>query len=159
MYDLFLQSFKVNFDNIYRKLENAVAICPEELWAKKAGGFIFWQQLYHAFAIIDFFILAPGGQAHQALFDADVYRLLREERHAPDKAKILEVATVMKAAVHAYCDAMTPEKLAARNENRSQRFGREISNGEALMLLIGHGMYHIGACDAVFREHGIQGLM
>ena len=159
MYDLFLQSFKRHFDNIYGKLESAIEICPEELWAKKVGGFLFWQQLYHTFAIIDFFILEPGQQPRQNLFEADVYRLLREEKNTPTKAQIQEIAAAMKIAVQSYCDSMTPEKLAARNENRSQRFGREVSNAESLMLLNGHGMYHIGACDAVFREHGVKGLM
>ena len=31
--------------------------CPEELWGERKGGFFVWQQLYHAFYCVDYFLL------------------------------------------------------------------------------------------------------
>ena len=36
--------------------------CPDDLWTKKGGGFFYWQQVYHAFYIVDFFLLPPDGR-------------------------------------------------------------------------------------------------
>ncbi len=159
MTDLALRAFKDSFDSTYGYLEKAVELCPDTLWAKKTGGFLFWQQLYHIFTLIDFTILEPNDPPTQSLYPIEVARLLRDEPKTPTKAEILAVAATMKKAFYAWLSTMTAEKLAARNELRSQRFGREISNFHALILLVGHGQFHVGECDAAFRDHGLGGLV
>ncbi len=159
MKDLVLRAFRDSFDSTYDKLEKAVELCPDDLWGKKVGGFLFWQQIYHTFTAIDFTILEPGDAPTQSLYPIEVGRLLRDEAEIPAKADILAVAATMKKAFHAWLGGMTEAKLAERNELRSQRFGREINNFHALVLLVGHGQFHVGECDAAFRDHGLGGLV
>lgn len=148
-----------NFDRVYGMLEKIVEACPDSLWTDKKGGFLFWQQIYHVFAIVDFFILEEGQKPTQELYPSEVARLLRDESNTPTKAQVLDVARVIKAAANAYFEKLTEEDLWKRNENRSQRFGREVPVLDALIMLVGHGFYHVGACDAILRDHGVKGMM
>ncbi len=159
MLDLASRALRDTFDATYGYLEKAVDKCPDSLWAEKVGGFLFWQQIYHAYVVIDFTILQPNDPPTQSLFPLEVGRLMQDGPRTPSKAEILAVAATMKKAFHAWLDGMTAEKLSARNELRTQRFGREITNFQALVMLTGHGQFHVGGCDAAFREHGVGGLV
>ena len=148
-----------NFERAYGMLEKVVEACPDSLWADRKGGFLFWQQLYHVFALVDFFVLEEGQQPSQELYPSEVARLLRDESKTPSKAEVLKVAATMKTAANAYFESLTEEDLWKRHENRSKRFGRDVPVLDALIMLVGHGFYHVGACDAILRDHGVKGMM
>ena len=154
-----LDAVSMHLDKVFPLLERAIETCPDELWASKQGGFYYWQQLYHFFALIDGFIKEPHDPPTQDMYDAEAMRLLRHEEKAPDKKALLSMAKTMRAELDAFVAAMTWERLFARNEPRSQRLGREVSNLSALIWLLNHAFYHMGVCDCTLRNHGRKGFM
>ena len=38
------------FIDAFSQLEKIIEICPDDIWNNKKSGFVFWQQLMHAFA-------------------------------------------------------------------------------------------------------------
>lgn len=153
------QVFKKSFDDIYDLLEKAVEVCPPALWMRKAGGFYYWQQLVHVFGLIDAFVLEPDAPPTQTRYGLDILRLLKEGGPAPQKKEVLTLAKTMRTTADAYFSRMTDDALFTRNESRSQRKKREVSQLEAMITLVGHGHFHVGACDALLRENGAAGLM
>ncbi len=149
---------KTQFDRVYDLLENAIESCPDSLWTEKIGGFFYWQQLYHVFAIIEPIFL-DGKEPLPSLFPPEVAALSRHEQQTPDKAAVLKVAREQKAIADAWFAKATEEDLWKKHEGRSKRWGREVNVLEALMLLVGHGYYHVGVCDVALRDRGLKGMM
>ena len=150
-----VDTLRERFDFIYELLEKDIDGCPDTLWNTKTGGYYYWQQIVHAYGIIDYFI----GTTPQTTYAADEVRLLKDGVTVPSKAEVLSLAKNMRAAAHTFFDGMTDATLLERNEGRSQRAGYEVSHLSAMISLIGHGFYHVGACDALLREHGGKGAM
>jgi len=48
--NVLLHSLKTQFLISFSMLEKIIETCPDELWNKKVSGYVFWQQLIHAFA-------------------------------------------------------------------------------------------------------------
>ncbi len=151
--------FKVHFDRVYGMLEALTENCPDDLWGKKVGGFLYWQQLYHVFALVDAFVEMPGKKPADLPYPAEVARLLRDEPQAPSKAEVLKVAKAMQALGDSFLESLTEEDMWKKHEGRSQRLGRDVNVHEALLLLVGHGYYHVGICDSALRDRGIKGMM
>jgi hypothetical protein len=49
-----LKIAKTHFDLSFSMLEKMIDQCPDDLWNEKKSGFVFWQQLLHAFTGINF---------------------------------------------------------------------------------------------------------
>jgi hypothetical protein len=159
MSDTVTLAFKKNFDDVYAVLEQAVELCPDALWKEKVGGFYFWQQIVHVFGIVDL-VCAETADAplSQNVYSMDIIRLMQHGDAAPAKRDVLTFAAQMKNVAHAYFARMTDDRLFTRNEYRTARLGKEASQIDAMITLVGHGQYHVGICGACFRDRGIQGI-
>ena len=51
--NVILSSLKTQLLISFSMLEKIIENCPDELWNKKVSGYVFWQQLVHAFAGMD----------------------------------------------------------------------------------------------------------
>lgn len=135
-----------------------IRVCPDEVWGKKFGGWPVWQQLFHPFASVDFF-LRPAGAAEEApLFQPGVAELRESTLEPPAKALILEYIEKAQARVNQFVGALDDASLAAGNEGLTSRFNRTVTNAGTLALIASHTMYHLGGCDAALREHGVPGV-
>lgn len=149
------------FDRSHDFLVEFINKCPEKIWAQSFGGFLVWQQVYHAFAIYDF---CEKGE-HEAFFssglfgenEADVV-LFKKIPSTLQKDILLEFSIKVKAEIDTYFDSLKDEDLAKKHERLSARLGREFSVLEAINLITNHNMYHLGGCDAALRGNGYKGI-
>jgi hypothetical protein len=153
-----LDTFKERFDFVYGLLEKAVALTPDALWEKRVGGFFYWQQFVHVFGLLDSFCKEAGTPPTQTRYDADVIRLVKDGETVPAKADVLDLARQMTATANAYFARLTDEDLFSKNSARTQRMNRDVTQLEALISLISHGMYHVGVCSMELRNLGIKEL-
>jgi uncharacterized damage-inducible protein DinB len=153
-----LNSFRERFDAVYGLLEKAVELTPDALWKEKTGGFYYWQQLVHVFGTIDSFCKEADAAPAPIAYDADIVRLMKDGEEVPGKADVLALAGQMTAVAHACFDRLTDEDLFTENSARTRRMGRNVTQLEALITLIAHGMYHVGVCSMKLRESGIKEL-
>ena len=150
------------FEQAYALVTQFIEVCPEEVWAKKFGGWPIWQQVYHALCY-QFLTLQDGEALEQELYPPEVGSFQSTPDAAPLKKDMLAYAARMKAQVDAYLNALRDVDLPGINQGLTARvkaFGmpREFSHSQTLAMLSGHTLYHLGACDAALREHGLKGV-
>jgi hypothetical protein len=153
------EALKANFDRGWSFLIQIIDVCPDAVWAKKAGGFVFWQQLYHCFAVADFFLLPKDGVPEPGPWGAEVSGLKAEPTTTPTKEELKAYAGKMKAKIDAWIATLDDASLAQTHEGFSARRGTPMSNVMVLAILSGHSSYHIGSCDAILRDNGEKGVM
>ncbi len=151
------------FERAYGFVTQYVEVCPEEIWAKKFGGWPVWQQLYHALNTFNFFFLDTDEEPRPGLYSAEVAHFENCPDTPPGKADFLAYAGRMKTWIDSRLAGLTDADLGtihAGMSARMRRFGatQDVSCAQALAMLSGHTLYHLGAADAALREHGLKGV-
>ncbi|MDR2945800.1 MAG: hypothetical protein LBV79_03535 [Candidatus Adiutrix sp.] len=158
MNDPIIAAFKAEFDRFFTMLEKQIDICPEELWAKKVGGWPFWQQQLHSLACT-FIYARPEGQAFEGVaYKPAVIMLAEEPDFTPAKDDLRRLAAEAKAAAHDYMDGLTAADLPGRHRLMCDTMKKDMTHQSALMALPRHICYHLGSCDAALRDLGIPGV-
>ncbi|MGI6783343.1 MAG: DinB family protein [Aminivibrio sp.] len=132
--------------------------CPDELWGKKGGGFFFWQQLYHAFYCVNYFLLPAGSELPEKPYGRAAAMLSETIDKVPSKDEIREYGREMKANADAWIASLEDGTLGNRHDGMSERRKTELNNASVLTSLCGHNMYHVGCLDSVLRENGLKGV-
>ena len=151
-------SLKTDFDRGWGFLTKLIDVCPEVLWNKKAGGYLFWQHMYHCFGCIDYFIGAKEGTPDAGPLGMDVVMFKAEPAITPTKEDIKAYAAKMKAKADAWVATLDDVALTLPNEGFSARKGMPMTNALVLSIMAGHSFYHVGNCDAVLRDNGEKGV-
>jgi hypothetical protein len=150
---------KGNLDSGWKFLDRIIEVCPDSVWGKKAGGFVFWQQLYHCFSTTDFFLMPKDGTPKPGPWGADVASFKAEPKVTPTKEELKKWSAQRKADVDAWIATLDDASLSQAHEGFSSRWGAPMSNVATLAILSGHLSYHIGHCDAILRDNGEKGVM
>jgi len=151
---ILLNLLKNQFFEVFTMLEKVIEICPDELWNSKKSGFVFSQQLLHTFAGLYVFLW------DEKLNDYPFYEINGVKIHF-DLEKISEII-VTKEVTIIFCNKTkeivekwffekNDEWLKSPYKNYSKK-----TNFETTEELLWHMMYHIGYCDAIFRENGME---
>ncbi|MDR1874505.1 MAG: DinB family protein [Synergistaceae bacterium] len=148
-----------NFERNWKLLDRIIDVCPDAVWGKKAGGFVFWQQLYHCFSAVDFFLMPKDGSPKPGPWGADVASFKAEPTVTPTKDELRAWSAARKADVNAWLAPLDDADLFQLHEGFSARWGDPMGNVAVLVTLLGHLSYHIGHCDAILRDNGGKGVM
>ncbi len=158
--DKIIQCFKDDFDRFWGLMEKQIEVCPDALWNKKGGGYVFWQQVLHSIACAELFALTGVDDKTVLLdkYDREIIFLLKEPDFEVSKATMLEHARLAKAVADKFVTGLSAANLTDTQPRLSKTFGREQTMQNAVMALIRHCNYHLGCCDAVLRENGVKGV-
>lgn len=135
-----------------------VDICPEEIWGKTFGRWPVWQQLFHAHAVIDFFLRPAGAAPEAPLLPEGVGDLKTTMDDVPAKLIVKDYFVQTQKRVNDYLAELDDAGLALKHEGLSGRFGRDVTHAALVALIASHTMYHLGSCDAALREAGLSGV-
>jgi len=149
------ESLKASFDRGWEFLNQIIEVCPDDVWNKKAGGYYFWQQLYHCFACADIFIMPKGG----ALENPDIALFKTELQSAMSKEEVKKFGSKMKGKADAWIESLDDAALCEIHEGFSEKRGSPVTNALAFTAMISHSSYHIGSCDAILRDNGQKGVL
>lgn len=158
MSDCIVKSLRGGLEFTFSLANKFIEVCPDDVWDKKFGGWPVWQQLFHPFASIDFFLRPQDAPPSPAPFEEGVAELKISPATAPDKKTVQDFMAGAQARVFAYAMTLDDAALSKVNEGPSARMGREITHAGVLALIGSHTMYHLGACDAALRERGLPGV-
>ena len=158
MRDPIIACFKDEFDRFFGMLEKQIDVCPAELWNKKTGGYVFWQQLFHTIACVEMCALPEGEPSRQTRYEREVIMFSSTPEQGMTQEEMRDLAATMKTLAHAYIEGQTVATLTERNARMSKTLGKELTNQHALIGLIRHVCYHLGCCDAALRDHGVAGV-
>lgn len=141
------------FDSL-EMLAGFIEQCPGDLWHKKRGGFIFWQQLFHCLESIHYWLRLNDGQYQAPFAGKRVFPGM--EKEAVDQLSRKELGEYLqsvKSQAEQYFNSLTDDKLLENSIVDSEK-----SNCDVIFLQIRHIQYHVGHCNSIFREQGIAAV-
>ncbi|MDR2076243.1 MAG: DinB family protein [Desulfovibrio sp.] len=155
-----VESLKAAFLRSWGLTGTFITVCPDHLWTRKFGGWPVWQSVYHSLMSVHFFVRQEGAAAPEGLYSPQVTSL-GEAYAGPDVPSRQDLQTLhasMETVVRAYLDGLTDADLAKPHEGLSARTKMAWTHASACAMLVGHGLYHLGTCDAALREEGLKGV-
>lgn len=132
--------------------------CPDNIWGQQYGRWPVWQQLYHSFTVIDFFLRADGAAESAGFLPPAIGNLEVIGEKAPSKQAMQEYIEKAQEQVKTYVARLDDAALATKNAGLSARMGRDTTHAATLNLISAHTMYHLGSCDAALRQNGLPGV-
>lgn len=158
MNDPIIECFKNDFDRFWGLFVKQINLCPKELWAKKTGGYIFWQQQLHIVACTFLFAQPQGPGLKSVPYKPEILMLSEAADFDLEKEELLRLAQEALSAAHEFMGRQTVATLTLKHELMTNLLGREMTNQTALIALIRHLCYHLGSCDAALRDEGLAGV-
>lgn len=157
--DPVIECFSEDFERFFGMLESQIEACPDELWEERAGGFLYWQQLLHAFACVELYALPEDGDALRLTGEpSGVVLLTALPEGSMSKARMRALAAKMRELARAFIAGQRKETLGLPHPALTRLLGKPKTNQHALMALIRHACYHIGCLDAFLRDHTGKGV-
>lgn len=152
------KSLQGPIDNAFGLVAKFIDVCPDDLWAEKAGGWPIWQQIYHSLGAVGFFVDAPGQSGAPALVPEPVADLQEVGTQPLSKDQVRGVLTDAKAKVDRFVAGLADADLPKRNEALFSKAQFEMSLAATMASICGHTLYHLGSCDAALRNRGLPGV-
>lgn len=152
--NVMLNALKNQFYISFSMLEKMVEACPDELWNRKLSGFVFWQQLIHAFA-------GSCGWLREEKPESAPFSEFGEKRVYPEFERDPEII-LPKIEVVKYINEtrrIAEQWFAGKDDDWLKLPNKLISGITNMDMAVGqirHLMYHTGHCDAILRDNGIQ---
>jgi hypothetical protein len=152
---IFVTSIKNQFSIHFSMIEKIIEVCPDELWNKKASGFVFWQQLVHTFGGINDWLRdeKPEINSFSEINGKKIYPCLMEKdpEIVLTKKDVMECCNETKKTVEKWFAGKDDDWLKSPYKIYSKITNFDQTNSQIKQL-----MYHIGHCEAIFRENGIK---
>ncbi|MHB8062710.1 MAG: DinB family protein [Ruminiclostridium sp.] len=145
---------KTQFDLSFSMLEKMIEKCPDDLWDEKKGGFVFWQQLLHAFNGINFWLRTNNEKFIEPFADKKVYpELEHEPENQLTKGDLTEYKNVVKEISRLFFDNKDDEWL----ECNSIIYDK-IKILDVIFMQVRHIQYHVGHCNGILRENNREAV-
>ncbi len=152
MGNVLINHLKIHFDLSFEMLEKQIDNCPDILWNEKLGGFVFWQQLLHAFTGILFWTRENKGNFIEPFADRQVYpELEKEPIGCITKEEMKTFAEKVKNQKDIFFTNKDDEWLLNQNVIYDKILNIDIIAGQ-----IRHMQYHIGHCDGSLMDRKIK---
>lgn len=146
-------------DLLFTPFQEFIEICPPDLWTKNFGGWPIWQHVYHTLAVVAIVATKSGQPAITLPLPMDVVDLLQTPSEPLSQMQTKAFAKEARGSLEALFDRLSDADLGLVNDDFSKYFGQEMSQCAALGMVSAHISYHLGICDSILREHGLQGLV
>lgn len=145
---------KTQFDLSFSMLEKIIEKCPDDLWNEKKGGFVFWQQLLHAFTGINFWLRVSNEEFIEPFADKKLYpELEHEPENQLTKCELTEYKNVVKEICNDFFADKDDEWLG-----RDSIIYNKIKNLDVIFMQVRHIQYHVGHCNSILRENNREAV-
>ena len=149
-----VESARIHFELSFNMLEKMIAQCPDGLWDKKLSGFVFWQQILHALAGIEFWMRQKNGEFVEPFAERNLYP---ELEHDPEGSITRDELTEYKDRVKTLYGRFFDGRNDAWLGEPSIIYDK-INNMDIVFMLTRHIQYHVGHCDSILRDRGYQAV-
>jgi hypothetical protein len=130
-------------------LDRQIEICPDEIWGLAAGGFQFWQQVFHALTGAMFWTRPHGREFVEPHDDRKLFpELDGEPEGALSRSELSELSTEVRAQIA----TLLADRTDAWLKQPSWIYDK-VLNFDVLVGQIRHLQYHVGHCNSILREN------
>lgn len=152
--NVFVDHMKKHMEASLTMLLREIDACPDALWNQKGGGFIFWQQVLHAMAGLEYWTRSENAAFEEPFKERKVYP---ELDHAPEgyisKDEMRAYGQKVAAQVETFFHGKTDEWL-----NQANVIYAKILNMDVIGMQLRHIQYHVGHCDSILRERDVEAV-
>jgi hypothetical protein len=146
---LFLDACRMNYDAIFKMLDEIISLCPDELWNVRTDEPPFWQQLYHTIFYTDFYISEAMWTFKKPTFaDEKANDLKYVASEAPSPKQMQDYLEEAKRNCMSALEKMAPEQL--EGENPFHWTGP--TPAHRLIYNIRHAQHHIGWLNSMLAR-------
>lgn len=156
MSDNFLKVFQSGNDRAFQLYEKFLAICSNDLWDKKAGGWPICTQYYHGLSATAKLASSLGTDPAEDPCPG-AGNLLGNATIKPSKEQAALFLQNVRIQLSSAYEKLTDSLLLKQNDPISGLTGSPITNAGVLELIASHMLYHLGSCDAALRDAGFEG--
>jgi len=149
-----VQRLKPHFFLSFDMLETMIDACPDRLWNQKHGGFLFWQQVLHAFHGNQYWTRPLGKEFIEPFAPRLVYP---ELDHDPVDRVSQGEMRAWAAQIREQNQAFFADKTDAWLTEASA-VQPSLTNLDVVVMQIRHLQYHVGHCNAILRENRVQAV-
>jgi hypothetical protein len=153
-----IKSLKDQFFLSFSMLEKIIENCPNELWNSKKSGFVFWQQLYHTFYYVRYWLRDENCEVNDPYKELNLNpELEKEPENILTKDNMISFNIETKEIVEKWFEGKNDDWLKLlffKNPPYIQL--EKLKNNDVIVDQIRHLMYHVGHCEAIFRENKIK---
>ncbi|MDR0908354.1 MAG: DinB family protein [Spirochaetaceae bacterium] len=150
---VFINSLRNQLFLVFSMLDKVIDICPDELWNKKVSGFVFWQQLVHTLSGANGWLREDKPETLPMFSTFNGKNIYPEFENEPEimltKTDIRKMFAETKKTAELYFTGKDDNWLQIPLFNKYTIF-------DNITGQLKHIMYHIGHCEAIFREAGIK---
>ncbi|MDR2104520.1 MAG: DinB family protein [Deferribacteraceae bacterium] len=142
-----------NLELLKKDIEN----CSDDVWEKKFGTDYYWHHVMHAIGSANFFLGLLGVQGLPTPPEGLQLNLYQEADAAflHSRETALTYLAETTAFLEGYFEKLDDKLLLTP----ADFFGQKTTYGGILAFYAAHLAYHLGACDIVLRENGLQGAL
>jgi hypothetical protein len=135
-------------------LENAIRVCPEQVWSDRSRKPEFWYVAFHTLFFLDYYLTgSPHGFAPPAPFNLDELDpagIIPEQPYTRDQLlRYLDHGRKKcRAAVGALTDSAAAERCGFEQ--------RDVTRGELLLYNLRHVQHHAAQLNLILRHAGVE---
>ncbi len=149
-----IDAARTHFEMSFKMLQELIVKCPDELWDKKRGGYVFWQQILHALAGVNYWMRLSNESFTEPFAGKVLYPELEGD---PVDSLTKEELQGYFNEVAAICGAFFEGKDDSWLGSACVLYDK-IINMDIVFMLIRHMQYHTGHCDSILRESGFEAV-
>jgi hypothetical protein len=145
---------KRHFDPSLEMLEKMIEQCPDEIWTQANGGFPFWQQIFHAYESIDYWMRKTDEKYEEPKFKKDVaFDLDKTCSDFLNKEELKTYSKKIRKKVEKFFNELESQDFLRLN-NGSDNF----TYCDKVLCQIRHVQYHIGHCNSILRHFNYEAV-
>jgi uncharacterized damage-inducible protein DinB len=144
--ELFLEVCRVEYEAVIKMLEEAIKLCPDEIWNKTLDEPPFWQQVYHTLHYLDFY-LGDNPKTFEKRFELKE-NLNERTDEILTKEQLSSYLTAIKKKTTKVLDEINEKKL----EGKNSYFWTGPTIAHKLVYNIRHSQHHIGRLNSILRR-------
>ena len=138
----------------FETVENLINITPDNIWNKKSGGFVFWQQIVHCITGSLFWLRTEKKEFQEPYPKLNIYpELEKEPENNLSKEQVKELLNEVKELGCQLFNNLDDKKLTELSFVYNKTTNLHVILGQ-----IRHLQYHVGHCDSILRENGMKDL-
>ncbi len=147
---LFLDICRENYLALMKMLEQAITLCPDELWINNSMQPQFWQEIFHTIYYLDFYF---GDNWKKKPNRFDLEENLGE---IPETILSKEDLQTYLNEVREKCVNLLGNLTKEDLEGKNSYFWTGATLSHRLIYNIRHSQHHVGKINSILRANGIE---
>lgn len=136
----------------FNMIENLIEKTPDSIWCENRGGFVYWQQIFHALTSSLYWLRTEDGTFFEPFKELNLYpKLDKDPENQLTKKQISKLLKEAEELADYFFNRYSSDQLL-----RDSVLVHDITGLDIVLMQIRHLQYHIGYCEGLLRDAGLD---